>query len=162
MSLLSNRHRVLADFALYALRFKLIEAAKIVAWADALIAESELPAPWMIDLSLVDKSDPHAVLVLLRQVPGEPNLQESLGLLNGLVSREWRNGRLTIGEVRGIGWMLYMDNVERPDFSKWGVVVECQGEELDAGYLSEAELRGVIDKELVRFQPDLERLPGWA
>ena len=162
MSLPSIGQRVLADFALYALRFKLIEAAKIVSWADALIAESEFPAPWMIDVSLVDKSDAHAILVLLRQVPGEPKLQDSLALLSALVLREWRSGRLTIGEVRGIGWVLYMDNVERPDSSKWGVVVECQGEELDAGYLSEAELRGVIDKELARFEPDLQRLPGWA
>jgi hypothetical protein len=162
MSLPSIGQRVLADFALYALRFKVIEAAKIVSWADELIANSESPAPLMIDLSLVDNSDPHSILVLLRQVPGEPNLEESLDLLNGLVLREWRNGRLTIGGVRGIGWVLYMDNVERPDSSKWGVVVECKGEEMDDGYLSEAHMRDLIDHELARFEPELRRLPHWA
>jgi|HubBroStandDraft_4_1064222.scaffolds.fasta_scaffold125761_1 hypothetical protein len=162
MSNPSIGQRVLADFAFYALRFKLIEAAKVVSWADELIADSKSPPPWMVDLSLVDKSDPHATLVLLRQVPGEPNLEESLDLLNGLVLREWRNGRLTIGEVRGIGWVLYMDNVERPDSSKWGVVVECKGEEMDNGYLSEAQLRDVIDNQLARFEPELRRLPDWA
>jgi hypothetical protein len=162
MSLPPIRQRVLADFALYALRFKLVEPTNIVLWADALVADSECPAPWMIDLSLVDRSDPHAMLVLLRQVPGEPDLQESLGLLSGLVLRDWKNGRLTISDVRGIGWELYMRNVERPNSSKWGVVVECQGEELDAGYLSEVELRAVIENELARFEPNLQRLPHWA
>jgi hypothetical protein len=78
MSNPSIGQRLLADFAFYALRFKLIEAAKVVSWADELIADSKSPPPWMVDLSLVDKSDPHATLVLLRQVPGEPNLEESL------------------------------------------------------------------------------------
>jgi hypothetical protein len=162
MCLPSIGYRILADCASYALRFKLIEPAKIVAWADALIAESELPAPWMIDLSLVDKSDPHAVLVLLRQVPGEPKLQDSLALLSALVLREWRSGRLTIGEVRGFGWELYRIYPERLDLTEWGVVVECKGEELDAGYMSDAEMRGVIENELGRFESDLQRLLGWA
>jgi hypothetical protein len=55
-----------------------------------------------------------------------------------------------------------MDNVERPDSSKWGVVVECKGEEMDNGYLSEAQLRDVIDNQLARFEPELRRLPDWA
>ena len=91
--------RVLADFASDAVRFELLEPAKVVAWADALIAGSEIAPPWMMDLSLADQSDPLAVCAALREVPGESDVSQSLRLLNGLVLREWRHGNLTIGRA---------------------------------------------------------------
>jgi hypothetical protein len=153
--------RVIADFAQYAFEFKLIDAAKVVAWADSLIGKSESPPSWLLDLALVDQSDQHAILIALRRVPGEPNLHESISLLCALVLREWSRGRLNIGQVRAIGWKLYTENHETLDFSKWGVVVECQGDELDNGFISEAEMRAVINRELAPFEEEMQRLPSW-
>ncbi len=110
--------RLLADFASDAVHFELLEPAKVVAWADSLIAGSELPPPWMMDLSLVDQSDPLAVRAALREVPGESDFSQSIRLLNGLVLREWRRKKLTIGQVRGIAWQLYRSEFERQDLSQ--------------------------------------------
>jgi hypothetical protein len=151
--------RVVADFAAYVLRFGLLQPAQVIAWADALIAHSDVAAPWMLDLSLVDKSDPHAVVAQLRRVPGDSNLRESIDLLSGLVLRQWKGGRLTIGDVRGIGWRVHL---EHPDCCHWGAAVECRGEELDDGHISEADMREVIDRELASFWPELQRLPSWV
>ncbi|HEV7298407.1 MAG TPA: hypothetical protein VGN72_03515 [Tepidisphaeraceae bacterium] len=46
--------RVLADFASNAVLFDLLDPAKVVAWADLLIAGLEILPPWMMDLSLAD------------------------------------------------------------------------------------------------------------
>lgn len=160
--------RVLADFASDAVHFALLEPAKVVAWADSLIADSQVPPPWMIDLSLVNLSDPLAVRAALREVPGASDPPQSIGLLNGLVLREWRHGKLTIGRVRGIGWQLYRSEFERHDLSQWGdlrqwgVVVECIGESLDEGHISEFTMREIIDRELSAFEQDARRLPSWA
>jgi hypothetical protein len=154
--------RLLADFASDAVHFELLEPAKVIAWADSLIAGSELPPPWMMDLSLVDQSDPLAVRAALREVPGESDFGQSIRLLNGLVLREWRRKKLTIGQVRGIGWQLCRSEFERQDLSQWGVVVECEGDSLDEGYISEATMREIIDRELAPFEHDARRLPPWA
>ena len=154
--------RVLADFASDAVHFELLEPAKVIAWADSLIAGSEMPPPWMMDLSLADQSDPLAVRAALREVPGESDVAQSVRLLNALVLREWRHGNLTIGRVRGIGWQLYRSEFERHELSQWGVVVECEGENLDEGYISEGTMREIIDRELAPFENDVRRLPPWA
>jgi hypothetical protein len=154
--------RVLADFASDAVHFELLEPAKVIAWADSMIGAADVPPPWMIDLSLADQSDPLAVRAALREVPGEPDPDQSTRLLNALVLREWQRGRLTIGRVRGIGWRLYSSELERRDLSRWGVVVECEGESLDDGSISESTLRGIIDRELVPFEADVRQLPPWA
>ena len=155
--------KVLADFAAQAIHFVLLDPTNVVAWADRQIAAGEIPPPWLIDLSLVNPEDPMAVQSALRAVPGEPDPQQSLLLLNALVLRDWRRGRLSIGRVCGIGWQLYRDQYERgDDTNAWGVVVECNGDELDNGFISQAEMRQIIDFELGRFAGYLPRLPSWV
>jgi hypothetical protein len=102
------------------------------------------------------------VRAALREVPGEPDVAQSLRLLNGLVLREWRQGNLTIGRVRGIGWQLYRDEFKRHDLSYWGVVVECEGESLDEGYITEDGMRSIIDRQLAPFADQADRLPPWT
>jgi hypothetical protein len=155
-------NRILADFARDAVYFELLAPARVVAWADSLIATSKLPPPWLLDLSLVNTSDTLAVCAALRAVPGDPDLKTSLQLLNALVLREWRMGHLTIGQVRGIGWKLYRDEFENGDAARWGIVVECRGELLDDGYVSADQMRAIIDDELARFELDLQCLPSWT
>ncbi len=154
--------RVLADFASDALHFELLKPANVVAWADSLIAEVETPPAWLIELSLSRVSDPLSIHAALREVPGESALEESLRLLNALVWREWSRGVLTIGKVRGVGWELYRSEFEQHDLSKWGVVVECEGEALDDGHINEATMHDIIDRELARFADDVRLLPSWA
>jgi hypothetical protein len=155
--------KILADFAAEALQFDLIKTASVVAWADELIANLDTSPPaWLVDLSLVDPLDPHAVIVALHAVPGSPNPAGSAALLNGLVLREWRFGHLTIGRVRGIGWQLYRTEFESRNTAMWGVVVECEGETLDQGLISEKKMRQIIDRELGGFEESLRQLPEWA
>src|SRR5688572_15446376 len=90
-------YRILANFASDALYFGLIEPAKIIAWADELIAASDVPTLWMIEVSLADLTDPMALYAALGAVPGTPDKSESVNLLSALVLREWRRGALTIG-----------------------------------------------------------------
>src|SRR5687768_13830818 len=154
--------RVLADFASEAIHLDLLKPAQVVVWADLLIAECQMPPVWMIDLALVDPLDPHAVIMALRGVPGESHSDHTIALLNGLVFREWQRGNLTIGQVRGIGWTLFRKEFEERDLTQWGVVVECNGEYLDEGYLSEDDMRDLIDGELAKFEEESQRLPQWA
>jgi hypothetical protein len=156
--------KVLADFAADALRFDLIKTAGVVAWADEMITNLDAAPPaWLVDLSLADPLDPHALIVALHAVPGSPNSAASVALLNGLVLREWRFGHLTIGRVRGIGWRLYRAEFESGDTGMlWGVIVECEGETLDQGLISQKKMREIIDRELGRFEESLLQLPEWA
>lgn len=154
--------RVFADFASDALHFKLLDPDNVIAWADSMIAESSIPPDWLMDLSLADRSDTLSVCSALRNVPGRPDPEKSLRLVNALVLREWRLGRLPIGQVRGIGWQLYRSEFEQSDLSKWGVIVECQGESLDAGDIPESTMREVIDRELGIFDEYIQALPPWA
>ena len=58
----------LGEFARLALRFRLLAPPSIVAWADALIADRDIPAPWLIDLAL---AKPDTIDDALKRVPGE-------------------------------------------------------------------------------------------
>ena len=44
--------RDLAEFARLGLRFRLLPPSAIIEWADRTIVESEIPTPWVIELSL--------------------------------------------------------------------------------------------------------------
>jgi hypothetical protein len=81
-------------------------------------------------------------------------------MLNAIVLREWRYGHLTIGKVRGVGWQLH-SRFEQRELVKWGVIVECEGEFLDDGHISETKMRGVIERELAPFENIIAILPPW-
>ncbi|QOV91681.1 hypothetical protein [Humisphaera borealis] len=154
--------RVLAQFASDAIHFELLDPANVIVWADSLIAESDIPPPWLIDLSLVDPSDSLAVRAALRAVPGEPDVDQSDRLLNSLVLREWQRGKLTTQRICTIGWQLYTRDPDRRELTQWGVVVDHSGEQLDDGCISKETMRETIDQELVPFADDVPRLPPWA
>ena len=59
-----------ADAFSYGLVKGLVTVAEIVAWADGVIAETDAPEDWQIDLSLSGKKSPKEVLALLHRVPG--------------------------------------------------------------------------------------------
>jgi hypothetical protein len=151
----------LAEFARLGLRFHILTPSAVVEWADRLIAESDVPAPWVIDLSL---SRPNDVEDRLRRVPGEPQLDMATRLFLGLVRRRWREGRLTIGEVRGIGWSLHCDLALPAPGGRadWGVCLEAEGEEFDQGWRTEADLRESIEEKLAQYADIESWLPNWV
>lgn len=161
MSSETTELRVLADFASDALRFRLLDPAKVVAWADAMIDEVDIARPWMMDLSLANPNDPDELRAALKSVPGTPNPSQSLRLLSALVLREWREGRLTFDRLRGIGWQLHGDGFP-PGARDWGLHVEVTGEDYDNHFMTGEELDRWIESELREFEDDLTRLPPWA
>lgn len=159
----SDNLRVLAEFAADAFHFGLLAPRQVIAWADSLIAAGPAtPPPWLIDLALADPVDRLALLAALAAVPGDRRPAASAALLEGLVWREWSRGTLTIGRVRGVGWQLHQRGAGHSAPAHWGVVIECEGEFLDDGQISEATMRRLIDRQLARFAPEADRLPPWA
>jgi hypothetical protein len=155
-------YRVLADFAYDALYLRLIKPEQVVAWADSMIAATEAPPEWMIELSMVDQSDILAIFEKLRAVPGQPG-DQSLSLLNGLVWREWSRNNLTIGRVRGIGWEIHRRHPGRLDYTSWGIAVDDDfGVSLDEGHITEAQMCDAISRLLGAFSQDALALPHWA
>jgi hypothetical protein len=154
-------YRAIADFAEDAICFSLIGPTRVVAWADSLIAEVETPLEWMIDLSMVDQSDPAAIEGALRAVPGQSDWNKSLALLNGLVLREWRRGILTMLRVCAIGWQQYL---RHPDLevTHWAVDTEDAASSLQLGSISETEMRAIINRNLAQFEPAAVLLPAWV
>jgi hypothetical protein len=153
--------RVLADFVSDALRFQLLDPTKVVAWADAMIAEADAPPPWMLDLSLANPNDPESLRAALDSVPGTPDRGRSVRLLSALVLRQWREGRLTFDGLRGIGWELLHRSDTAPGVRDWGVWIEAVGEEYDSHLITGQELDRWIESELREFEDDLTRIPSW-
>ncbi len=154
--------RLHADFAADAVMHGLLPPARVVAWADAMIESGGLPPPWLVDLSLVNTSDVLAIRSALAAVPGKENPAAKARLLNALVLREWRAARLTIGQVRGVGWQLYLRNSERYDLAVWGAQVDHDGDALDDGLITEQQMREAIDSALASFDASINELPIWA
>lgn len=152
-------HKDLAEFARLGLRF--LAPASIVAWADGLIAGGGIAAPWLIDLAL---ATPGTIEDALKHVSGEMDGDLPTRLFLALVRRHWRSGSLTIGDVRGIGWMLHCEStlLEPDGQADWGACLEAEGDELDQGWRTEDDLRMSIDEKLAEYA-DLEAcLPSWA
>lgn len=155
-------HRDIAEFARLGLRFHLLAASAITAWAEGVVAEVDVPEPWLIDLALA--VTPEAIEDALGRVPGDPQADLAIRFFLALVLRRWRSGSLTIGDVRGIGWELHRDSaLPTPDGqADWGVCLEVEGEELGQGWRTEGELRASIDEKLAEYS-DLEAaIPAWA
>jgi hypothetical protein len=156
------RVKDLAEFARLGLRFQVLPLSSIVAWADIMILEGDIPDNWLMDLATV--KDGLTADSLLRQLPGESQFQLPLCLLLALVHRRWRAGQLTIGQVRGIGWDLHCESVlPKPDGQgDWGVCLEVEGEEFDEGWRTENSLRKSIDETLSVYSEFEQFIPAWA
>lgn len=151
----------LAEFARLGLRFRILTLSSVTAWADGLIAETDCPAPWLIDLALADNTE--SIENALKHVPGEAQADLAIHLFLAMVCRQWRSGRLSIGHVRKIGWSLHCESA-LPTLDgqiDWGVCLEVECEELDAGWRTEDDLRASIEQKLAQYS-DLEgKLPAW-
>jgi hypothetical protein len=154
--------RDLAEFALLALRFRILAAATVIEWADGIIESGDASPPsWVIDLAL---AKPNTVEDALKRVPGEAHAELPIRLFLALVRRRWQSGRLSIGDVRGIGWRLHGElTLPTPDGqADWGVCLEAEGEELDEGWRTEDDLRISIDEKLAEYSDVEPALPDWA
>ena len=155
-------YKDLAEFARLGLRFRVVAPASIVAWADGIIASGDIPEPWLIDLALATKPD--AIEDALEQVPGEPQTDLAIRLFLALVLRRWRSGSLTIGDIRGIGWLLHCESAlpTLDGQADWGVCLEVECEELDNGWRTEDDLRASIDEKLAEYSWLEATLPAWV
>ena len=153
--------RDLAEFALLGLRFRIPATASVVEWADGIVAAGDASPSWVIDLAL---AKPNTVEDALKRVPGETQADLPIRLFLALVRRRWQSGRLSIGDVRGIGWLLHCESaLPTPDGqSDWGVCLEVEGEELDEGWRTEADLCISIDEKLAEYSGVEPTLPDWA
>ncbi|MEI8379855.1 MAG: hypothetical protein WCJ09_06990 [Planctomycetota bacterium] len=152
----------LAEFARLGLRFHILPLSSVTTWADGIIAETNFPAPWLIDLAMAD--DMESIENALRHVPGEAQADLAIRLFLALVCRQWRSGNLSIGYVREIGWSLHCESAlpSLDGQADWGVCLEVECEELDAGWRTEDDLRASIEQKLAQYS-DLEgKLPAWA
>jgi hypothetical protein len=151
----------LVEFARLALRFRLLAPPSIVAWADALIPDRDIPEPWLIDLAL---AKPDTIDDSLRRVPCDAQGDLPMRLFLALLHRRWHSGTLTIGDVRGIGWLLHCERALPAEAGQadWGVCLEVEGEELDAGWRTEDDLRASIDEKLAEYFGLEAWLPAWA
>ncbi len=154
--------RDLAEFALLGLQSKVLIPASITAWADGLIADGDIPEPWLIDLALARK--PEELERALRSVPGEDHFEFPLRLFLALVLRRWRSGGLTTDDVLCVGWNLPydLDDARTSDLAdcRWRIVSKYVA--FEDGECTADEFRVFIDGWLARFA-DLEpKLPPWV
>jgi hypothetical protein len=154
----------LALFALRAIELSLLAPTAVITWADGVILAEDEPQEWVFELSLAPRDDPHEMIVRLRHVPGVPNERFAMQLVLGLLHREWRRSRLTVGQVRSMGWRLHTRGslVALEGEADWGVILECECEELDEGRVSEREIRESIDGKLALYEQFERLLPPWA
>lgn len=151
----------LAEFARLALRFRILPRSSVTTWADGIIAQTDCPAPWLIDLAMAD--DAESMEQALRYVPGETQTDLPIRLFLALVYRQWSSGSLSIEHIRKIGWSLHCELAlpSHDGQADWGVCIEVECEELDAGWRTEDDLRASIEQKLAQYS-DLEgKLPAW-
>ena len=58
-----------AEFARLGLRFRILPPTAVTAWADGIIAETDVPATWLVDLAMA--TDSEMMENALRLVPGD-------------------------------------------------------------------------------------------
>ena len=161
-SKLVPRAKDIAEFARIGLRFQVLPLSSVVAWADIMILEGDIPDNWLMDLATA--KDGLTADSLLRQLPGESQFQLPVCLFLALVRRRWRAGQLTIGQVRGIGWTLHCESaLAKPDGqADWGVCLEVEGEEFDEGWRTKNSLRISIEEKLAVYSEFEQFIPTWA
>jgi len=72
----------------YGLINGLVSIPEVVAWADGLLAESDSPEEWLINLSLCGSCDPKDVISLLHQVPGQSSESEASSIVVDYLARQ--------------------------------------------------------------------------
>lgn len=134
-----------------ALRFRTIERAAVVSWADDQIADNDRPDLWLIELSTAKEQE---IESRLRDCLGSRDEAEALNQFLGHVTRLWNTDNLSIGELRGIAWSLHCDDLlpTHDGEADWGCVLEVEGEGLDEGWISESRFRKYASESLEQYQ----------
>jgi len=149
------------EFATLGLQLRLLTPANVQSWADGIIAAHNEPPAWPIDLSMAQLNE---MTRLLNTIPGQLSGDLPVRMLLGLVHRKWKNGSISIQQVRGIGFQLHLDRrLAQPEVGgDWGVVLECLCEEFDGGYRTEAEMRELVDEYLAPYAAYEHYVLDWA
>jgi hypothetical protein len=148
-------HRDAADFYRIALQNshatrQLVRIADVIAWVDSLIAESDIPDGWMLDLSLA--KTPDAVIIALAHVP--PPATEYLGasLFIAHVNRLWSSGKLSRDDACHLLWNVRNDL--RPEHDIAAIVPEVTLEDADAAFsqgVCDPNQFARVDEALIKF-----------
>lgn len=154
--------RDIAEFLGLCFRYRLLPVQAAVTWADEVIAQDEQPPAWALDLAFA--ATPYDAEEILRHIPGQVEGRLPSKLLLELLRRMWRAGRVTIEQVRQIGWDVHCAGLlPRPQTGgDWGVVLECEMDDLKSGFVTEAWIRRSIDEKLVSSSDSEVLLPCWA
>lgn len=67
-----------------------VSVSEVVAWADGLIQQVEIPEDWLIALASASHSSPKQVIALLHDVPGDLDHTEANELARALLARKNR------------------------------------------------------------------------
>jgi hypothetical protein len=150
-----------AEFAQLGVRLGLLKPIQVQGWADNVILERDVPPDWAIELCT---ANPPEMIGVLNTVPGQISGGMPVNLLVGLIRQLWRNGELSIPEVRKLGWRLHSEGrLEKPKgVGDWGAVLECECEELDEGYRTEAEIGASIEEQLTPYAAFEPFLSAWS
>ena len=155
-------NKATAELLRYAFRYSLVDLSAIRSWGDSLIEQCEVAPEWLIDVALANGRDADT---LLKRVPDDDVADDFTPLLCAMLLSCWRDGSISIGNVRSLGWELHMANLlpEIVDgFANWGVTLEVQAESLDEGWVTEAEIRDLIASQLSQYEPIIQEIPEWA
>ena len=151
-----------AELLRYAFRHSLVSVDAVRAWGDSLIERCDVAPEWMIDIALAKTRDADA---FLGRVPDCDGVPKFVPLLCALLCRRWENDAIPIGTVRSLGWELHLADLltETVDgFANWGVTLEVEAESLDEGWVTESDIRDLINSLLQPYQPLSGDLPEWV
>ena len=90
-------YREAADFFIFALETccrgsPLLPKEKVTLWVDGIIASTDVPTNWMLDLSFAKNLDD--ILSHLRRVPGTPQPWLAISVFIAYLHRLWRNNEI--------------------------------------------------------------------
>ena len=127
--------RDVADFYRIALQnsdttHQLVRVADVVAWADNLIAESDIPDEWMLDLSFAKTRD--GAITALGRVPPPATEYVGASLFVSHVNRLWSTGTLSRDEACHLLWNVRFDL--RPEHDIEAIVPEVTLEDAEAAF----------------------------
>ncbi len=125
--------RDIADFYRIALQSsdttrQLVRVADVVLWVDDLIAKSDLPDEWMLDLSVAKTRD--GAITALCRVPPPATEYVGVSLFVAHVNRLWSAGRLSRDETCQLLREVSLDL--RPEHEIKAIVPECTLEDVEA------------------------------
>jgi len=140
--------REVAEFFLLGCGCGLTETADVVAWADDLIQKREKPAQWLLELSLSTGKAPHALVELLREVPGEAKPFLPIRMLLARMRDAFALGKASGSGLAHTLLTMAIDKVLPPEMETDAYVAHDRYELVAEGYCTkeeaDAELREIL------------------